>query len=60
MGLEAVTKALLDAGRNYLSGLTTRICSRSDVFTGITYDEIQTAFVGYCYGDTTSGQVRFS
>ncbi|KAF4605632.1 hypothetical protein EYR40_004419 [Pleurotus pulmonarius] len=36
MGLEAATKALLDAG--------------------ITYDEIETAFVGYCYGDSTSGQ----
>jgi sterol carrier protein 2 len=30
MGLEAATKALLEAG--------------------ITYDEIETAFVGYCYG----------
>jgi len=37
MGLEAGTKALLDAG--------------------ITYDAVQTAFVGYCYGDSTSGQV---
>ncbi|KAJ7158851.1 sterol carrier protein 2 [Mycena filopes] len=36
MGLEAATKALLDAG--------------------ITYDAIQTAFVGYCYGDSTCGQ----
>ncbi|KIM41726.1 hypothetical protein M413DRAFT_444971 [Hebeloma cylindrosporum] len=36
MGLEAATKALLDAG--------------------ITYDDIQTAVVGYCYGDSTSGQ----
>ncbi|KAM6497855.1 sterol carrier protein 2 [Amanita muscaria] len=36
MGLEAATKALLDAG--------------------VTYDEIETAFVGYCYGDSTSGQ----
>ncbi|CAA7262087.1 unnamed protein product [Cyclocybe aegerita] len=36
MGLEAATKALLDAG--------------------ITYDTVQTAFVGYCYGDSTSGQ----
>ncbi|KAI0072356.1 thiolase-like protein [Panus rudis PR-1116 ss-1] len=36
MGLEAATKALLDAG--------------------ITYDQIETAFVGYCYGDSTSGQ----
>jgi len=36
MGLEAATKALLDAG--------------------ITYDAVQAAFVGYCYGDSTSGQ----
>ncbi|KAJ3574981.1 hypothetical protein NP233_g1404 [Leucocoprinus birnbaumii] len=36
MGLEAATKALLDAG--------------------ITYDSIETAFVGYCYGDSTAGQ----
>lgn len=36
MGLEAATKALLDAG--------------------ITYDDIETAFVGYCYGDSTAGQ----
>ena len=38
MGLEAATKALLDAG--------------------ITYDQVELAFVGYCYGDSTSGQVR--
>nr|CAL91039.1 putative thiolase [Nidula niveotomentosa] len=36
MGLEAATKALLDAG--------------------ITYDSIENAYVGYCYGDSTSGQ----
>ncbi|KAJ7227102.1 sterol carrier protein 2 [Mycena pura] len=36
MGLEAATKALLDAG--------------------ITYDAIETAYVGYCYGDSTCGQ----
>ncbi|KIJ33036.1 hypothetical protein M422DRAFT_183703 [Sphaerobolus stellatus SS14] len=36
MGLEAATKALLEAG--------------------ITYDAVQVAFVGYCYGDSTSGQ----
>ncbi|KAI0963064.1 hypothetical protein AcW1_000251 [Taiwanofungus camphoratus] len=36
MGLEAATKALLDAG--------------------ITYDSIETAFVGYVYGDSTCGQ----
>lgn len=36
MGLEAATKALLDAG--------------------ITYDDVQIGYVGYCYGDSTSGQ----
>ncbi|OCH86680.1 thiolase-like protein [Obba rivulosa] len=36
MGLEAATKALLDAG--------------------VTYDSVESAFVGYCYGDSTSGQ----
>lgn len=36
MGLEAATKALLDAG--------------------ITYDSVQHAFVGYCYGDSCTGQ----
>lgn len=36
MGLEAATKALLDAG--------------------ITYDAVQIAFAGYCFGDSTSGQ----
>ncbi|KIP08521.1 hypothetical protein PHLGIDRAFT_104158 [Phlebiopsis gigantea 11061_1 CR5-6] len=36
MGLEAATKALLDAG--------------------ITYDAVEAAYVGYCYGDSTSGQ----
>ncbi|KAK0207947.1 sterol carrier protein 2 [Desarmillaria ectypa] len=36
MGLEAATKALLDAG--------------------ITYDSVEIACVGYCYGDSTSGQ----
>lgn len=39
MGLEAATKALLDAG--------------------ITYDDVEIAYVGYCYGDSTSGQVRY-
>ena len=37
MGLEAATKALLDAG--------------------VTYDVVEAAYVGYCYGDSTSGQV---
>lgn len=36
MGLEAATKALLDAG--------------------ITYDAVELAAVGYCFGDSTSGQ----
>ncbi|KAJ3840077.1 putative thiolase [Lentinula raphanica] len=36
MGLEAATKALLDAG--------------------ITYDVVEMAVVGYCYGDSTAGQ----
>lgn len=36
MGLEAATKALLDAG--------------------ITYDSVEAAYVGYCYGESTSGQ----
>ncbi|KAH8831229.1 sterol carrier protein 2 [Flagelloscypha sp. PMI_526] len=36
MGLEAATKALLDAG--------------------VTYDDVQLATVGYCYGDSTCGQ----
>ncbi|KAI0757395.1 thiolase-like protein [Daedaleopsis nitida] len=36
MGLEAATKALLDAG--------------------LTYDAVEAAFVGYCYGDSTTGQ----
>ena len=26
---------------------------------GITYDLVETAFVGFCYGDSTSGQVSF-
>jgi len=33
------------------------VCLANDS-TGITYDDIQTAAVGYCYGDSTSGQVR--
>ncbi|KAJ3557829.1 hypothetical protein NM688_g1260 [Phlebia brevispora] len=36
MGLEAATKALLDAG--------------------ITYDSVEAAYVGFCYGDSCSGQ----
>jgi len=36
LGLQAATKALLDAGINY--------------------DNVEQAFVGYCYGDSTCGQ----
>lgn len=36
MGLEAATKALLDAG--------------------ISYDQVEYAFTGYVYGDSTAGQ----
>ena len=36
LGVEATTKALLDAGINY--------------------DDVEQAFVGYCYGDSTCGQ----
>lgn len=38
-----------------LLSLTDGATSLSD--TGITYDQIETAAVGYCYGDSTSGQV---
>jgi len=60
MGLEAATKALLDAGE-YRSGSLENfllVCSRDANLTnlpGITYDAIETAIVGYCYGDSTSG-----
>ena len=53
MGLEAATKALLDAGRAVLHAIG--VSSRSS--SGITYDSIEAAHVGYCYGDSTSGQV---
>jgi sterol carrier protein 2 len=56
MGLEAATKALLDAGLFHTYHQT--FVWLIDDFTGITYDDIQTAAVGYCYGDSTSGQVR--
>jgi len=55
MGLEAATKALLDAGM--YSSMFKALCSTS-AFVGITYDAVQTAYVGYCYGDSTAGQVR--
>jgi len=54
MGLEAATKALLDAGR------ATRLSPEvllSDMCLGITYDSVEAAHVGHCYGDSTSGQV---
>jgi hypothetical protein len=54
MGLEAATKALLDAGNNvgyHFYNMHTQPA------TGITYDSIESAYVGYCYGDSTSGQV---
>lgn len=57
MGLEAATKALLDAGKPRDPSWSRK--SLYQRFTpGITYDAIETAFVGYCYGDSTSGQVR--
>ena len=55
MGLEAATKALLDAG---LPGPVHIIRSLTEVRVGITYDAVETAFVGYVYGDSTSGQVH--
>ena len=57
MGLEAATKALLDAGgciQSILCGLT---ATSSYFRTGINYDAVEMAFVGFCYGDSTSGQV---
>ena len=56
MGLEAATKALLDAG---VLGLRYSLFSQGLINdgAGITYDLIETAVVGYCYGDSTSGQV---
>lgn len=26
--------------------------------SGVTYDAVEAAYVGYCYGDSTCGQVR--
>ncbi|KAI0309969.1 thiolase-like protein, partial [Amylostereum chailletii] len=46
MGLEAATKALLDAGRTRADGGP----------PGITYDAVEHAYVGYVYGDSTCGQ----
>ena len=60
MGLEAATKALLDAGT---FSIPSEQCCPRNVLTlihkGITYDCIEAAYVGYCYGDSTSGQVSF-
>jgi hypothetical protein len=50
--LEAATKALLDAGL-----WSPQFCPSRDRLTnhlGITYDTVETAFVGYCYGGTSS------
>lgn len=55
MGLEAGTKALLDAGESCMKRQFVQ--NHNSNFLGITYDAVQTAFVGYCYGDSTSGQV---
>ena len=56
MGLEAATKALLDAGTARL--FNKHIDTRPNVLAGITYDAVQAAYVGYCYGDSTAGQVN--
>lgn len=53
MGLEAATKALLDAGAFY----PTWNLSLIYIFaSGITYDAIEAAFVGYVFGASTCGQ----
>ena len=54
MGLEAATKALLDAGKPVC--LSLRV-SPGESCPGITYDSIEAAHVGHCYGDSTTGQV---
>lgn len=55
MSLEAGTKALLDAGKAH------HICFQQIPLKlnseGVTYDAMGAAFVGYCYGESTSGQV---
>lgn len=53
MGLEAATKALLDAG----TSLDIRLAHNTEQISGLTYDSMEAAYVGYCYGDSTSGQV---
>lgn len=57
MGLEAATKALLDAGNFTPSYCIIQCGALKPLPSGITYDAIETAAVGYCYGDSTSGQV---
>ena len=54
MGLEAATKALLDAG--VYSTVHPSIPVPSPVDPGITYDSIEAAFVGYVIGASTAGQ----
>ena len=58
MSLEAGTKALLDAGKEHHICLL--LSTLKDVFGGITYDAVEAAFVGYCYAESTSGQVGLS
>jgi hypothetical protein len=59
MSVEAATKALLDGGLCPSPWMATLTQDPNIAgYAGITYDEIETAFVGYCYGDSTSGQVR--
>ena len=54
MGLEAATKALLDAGE---AARLLHSIGWDKSCPGITYDSIEAAHVGYCYGDSTTGQV---
>ena len=60
MGLEAGTKALLDAGVFTETACTSMLLVILSDVAGLTYDAIETAFVGFCYGDSTSGQVGFA
>lgn len=63
MGLEAATKALLDAGAFRPSLISSYIYVHgafvvlvSPPLPGITYDAVDAAFVGYVYGASTCGQ----
>ena len=57
MGLEAATKALLDAGKVLPSHPSQSLHIFSAFFIpGITYDSVEAAFVGYVYGESTTGQ----